>query len=128
MVMGSRGTVLSVGLGDLVTPRNAALREAGFEVVAATCLEELAQHCDSVRFDAAVVGYAFSIPEKALFVRCIQGVFRLPVVLISDGPPVFSITADKHICVDAPAEDLVRAITQLMSGRMSGPRSFPLGA
>jgi len=128
MVMGSRGTVLSVGLGDLVSSRNAALRQAGFEVLAVTCLEELAQHCDFDRFDAAVVGHAFSIPEKALFVRCIQGAFRLPVILISDGPPVASITADKHICVDAPAEDLVRAINQLMNGRMSGPRSFPLGA
>lgn len=52
---------------------------AGFEVVAALCLEDLAQACTTDRFDVAIVGYAFSIPEKAQFVRCLQGVFQLPV-------------------------------------------------
>jgi hypothetical protein len=124
----SRGKVLAIGLGDLVTSRNAALRKAGFDVVAATCLEEVAQQCSSVRFDAAVVGSIFSIQEKAIFVRCIQGVFRLPVVLITDGPYVASITADRHVRVDAPADELVTAIIQLVSGSMPGLRSVPLGA
>ena len=35
--------ILSVGLGDLVCCRNAALRTAGFEVVSALCLHDLAR-------------------------------------------------------------------------------------
>ena len=124
----SRGKVLAIGLGDLVTSRNAALRKAGFDVVAVTCLEEVAQQCSSGRFDAAVVASIFSIQEKAMFVRCIQGVFQLPVVLISDGPHVASITADTHVRVDAPADDLVTAIIQLVSGGVREPRAVRIGA
>jgi hypothetical protein len=111
--MGSFTKVLSVGLGDLVTSRNAALRSAGFDVVSATCLEEVVQQCGPIRFDVAIVGHAFSILEKAQFVRCIQGVFRLPVILITEGQFLASIRADSHIRVDAPTEDLVWAVSRL---------------
>ena len=109
--------VLSVGLGDLVSARNAALRMAGFEVVAALSLEDVFEQCGSGHFDVAIVGHGFSIQERAEFVRCIRGVFRLPVILIADGQLLASLHADSHIAVDAPTEDLVCAIQQLIDNK-----------
>jgi hypothetical protein len=115
--MASAAKVLSVGLGDLVSSRNAALRTAGFDVVAAISIEEVFLHCVPVRFDVAIVGHAFSMQERAQFVRCIQGVFRLPVILIAEGEVQASIPADSLIRVDAPAEDLVCAINRIIEDR-----------
>jgi hypothetical protein len=106
--------ILSVGLGDLISCRNAALRTAGLEVVSALCLEDLARACACYRFDVAIVGYAFSVPEKAQFVRCLQGVFQLPVILIiGRSQYLASIRADSYISIDAPFTDLLRAVSQL---------------
>lgn len=113
----SSAKVLSIGLGDLVSARNAALRTAGFEVVAATSLIEVVQQCGSNRFDVAIVGHAFSLLEKTEFVRCLQGTFRLPVILINEGQFIVSLRADLHIRVDAPFEDLAWAISQLVSDK-----------
>lgn len=105
--------ILSVGLGDLVSRRDAALRTVGFEVVSALSLDELARACASVQFDVAIVGNAFSIPEKVQFVRCLQGVFRLPVILISGrNQYLASIRADSYVSVDAPFSNLLGAISQ----------------
>ena len=109
--------VLSVGLGDLVSARNAALRVAGFEVVAAISLEDVFRQCGSRHFDVAIVGHGFSIQEKAEFMRCIRGVFRLPVILIAEGQLLASLRADSHIGVDAPTEDLVCAIQHLLDDK-----------
>ena len=109
--------VLSVGLGDLVSARNAALRMAGFDVVAAISLEDVFQQCSSGRFDVAIVGHAFSIQERAEFVRCLRGVFRLPVILIAEGQLLASMHADLNIAVDAPTEELVGAIQQLLDDK-----------
>jgi hypothetical protein len=108
------GKVLSIGLGDLVSARNAALRRIGFDVVAAISLEEVFRLCDSSRFDVAIVGHAFSIPERAGFLRCIQEDFRLPVILIDNAQSLTSLDADSRVHVDAPTEELVRAIERLM--------------
>jgi DNA-binding NarL/FixJ family response regulator len=108
------GKVLSIGLGDLVSPRNAALRRLGFDVVAAISLEEVFRLCGSSRFDVAIVGHAFSISERADFLRCIQEDFRLPVILIDNAQSLASLRADSHVHVDAPTEELVRAIERLM--------------
>ena len=109
--------ILSVGLGDLVSARNAALRVAGFEVVAAISLEDVFQQCGSGRFDVAIVGHGFSIQERAELVRCIREIFRLPVILIADGQLLASLHADSHIAVDAPTEELVCAIQQLLDDK-----------
>jgi len=109
--------VLSVGLGDLVSARNAALRMAGFDVVAAISLEDVFQQCGPGHFDVAIVGHGFSIQERAEFVRCIRGVFRLPVILIAEGQLLASMHADSHIDVDAPTEELVCAIQQLLDDK-----------
>jgi len=117
--MGS-AKILSVGLGDLIGCRNASLRTAGFEVVAALCLEDLARACTADRFDVAIVGYAFSIPEKAQFVRCLQGVFRLPVILITGRSQYLAaIRADSYLSIDAPFTDLLLAISQLAGDQES---------
>jgi hypothetical protein len=106
--------ILSVGLGDLISCRNAALRTAGLEVIAALCLEDVVRACACHHFDLAIVGYAFSVPEKAQFVRCLQGVFQLPVILIiGRSQYLASIRADSYISIDAPFTDLLRAVSQL---------------
>jgi len=120
--MASSSKVLSVGLGDLVSARNAALRSAGFEVVAALSFDEVVQECVPVRFDVAIVGHSFSIVEKSQFVRCIQRVFGLPVILITKGDFLASIRADLHIGVDAPSEELICAIHRLLENR--GPTAI----
>src|SRR6476469_9832369 len=113
--------ILSVGLGDLVSCRNAALRTAGFEVVSALCLEDVARACACHHFDVAIVGYAFSIPEKAQFVRCLQGVFRLPVILITGrNRYVGAVRADSYVPIDAPFSDLLGAITRLAGDQEPG--------
>ena len=106
--------ILSVGLGDLVSCRESALRTAGFEVVSALCLQDLARACASTQFDVAIVGYAFSIPEKVQFVRCLQGVFQLPVILITGRSQYLAaIRADSYVSMDAPFTDLLGAISLL---------------
>ena len=117
--MASAAKVLSVGLGDLVSARNAALRTAGFKVVAAISIEDVFQECGPARFDIAIVGHAFSIPERVGFVRCIQRIFRLPVILIAEGEIFASIRADSQIGVDAPPEDLISAIHRVIDEKCS---------
>lgn len=112
--MVSSGTVLSIGLGDLVSARNAALRSAGFDVVAAISLEDVFHLCGARRFDVAIVGHAFSVAERAEFVHCLQRDFLLPVILIDEGQILASLHADSHVHVSAPTEELVRAIERLM--------------
>ena len=73
--MGGSQNILSIGLGDLVSATNAALRMAGFDMVAAICLEDVFQHCASLHLDLAIVGHGLSFQERAEFVRCIQGFF-----------------------------------------------------
>jgi hypothetical protein len=117
--MASAAKVLSVGLGDLVSSRNAALRTAGFDVIAAISIEEVFQQCGPVRFDVAIVGHAFSLHERAEFVRCLQSVLRLPVILIAENEVLTSVQADSHIRVDAPAEELVCAINRIIEDNRS---------
>jgi hypothetical protein len=106
--------ILSVGLGDLISCRNAALRTVGLEVVAALCLEDVARACTCYRFDVAIVGYAFSISEKDQFVHCLQGVFQLPVILIiGRSQYLASIRADSYVSIDAPFTDLLGAVSRL---------------
>jgi hypothetical protein len=82
-------------------------------VVAALCLDDLVRACASTQFAVAIVGYAFSIPEKAQFVRCLQGVFRLPVILItSRSQYLASIRADSYVSIEAPFSELLGAISQ----------------
>jgi hypothetical protein len=115
--MASFAKVLSVGLGDLVSARNAALRMAGFDVVAAISLEDVFHQCGPGHFDVAIVGHGFTLQERAEFVRCIRGVFHLPVVLIAEGQFLASMHADSHVDVDAPTKDLVCAIQQLIGDK-----------
>jgi hypothetical protein len=116
--------ILSVGLGDLVSARNAALRIAGFDVVAALSLEEVFHQCGPGHFDVAIVGHGFSIQEKAEFVRCIHGFFHLPVVLIAEGQLLASLHADSHVDVEAPAEELVCAIQRVIEDRGAQPNAI----
>jgi hypothetical protein len=117
--------ILSVGLGDLISCRNAALRIAGLEVVAALCLEDVARACACYSFDVAIVGYAFSVLEKAQFVRCLQGVFQLPVILITGGSQYLAtIRADSYVPLDAPFRDLLCAVSQL-AGDQEPRRLWP---
>jgi hypothetical protein len=53
------------------------------------------------------------------FCNCIQGVFRLPVILIVEGELLGSIRADSHIDVNAPIEKLVCAIKRLFGEEQS---------
>jgi hypothetical protein len=115
--------VLSVGLGDLVSARNAALRMAGFDVVAAISLEDVFQQCGPGHFDVAIVGYGFSIQERAELVRCIHGVFHLPVVLIAEGQLLASLHADSHVDVEAPTEELLYAIQRVIENRGARPNA-----
>lgn len=115
--MVSSGRILSIGLGDLASARNAALRRAGFDVVAAISLEDVFRLCGSRRFDAAIVGHAYSVAERAEFVRCIQGDFFLPLILIDEGQMLASLHVDTHVHVNAPAEELVRAIERLVGDK-----------
>src|SRR6476646_2251436 len=114
--MSTSGNILSIGLGDLGSARNASLRTAGFDVTSAICLEDVFRLCGSSHFDLAIVGHAFSIAERAEFVRCIKGDFRLPVILINAGQVLASLPADSHIHVNDSPEELVYAIERLMNG------------
>lgn len=117
--MGASGNILSIGLGDLVSARNAALRAAGFDVVAAMSLEDVFRLCGSSQFDLAIVGHGFSVAERAEFVVCIKGDFQLPVILIDDGQIMASLRVDSHVHVNDSAEELIRAIERLMNGHGS---------
>jgi hypothetical protein len=117
--MSAAGNILSIGLGDLVSARNAALRMAGFDVVAAISLEEVFRLCGARRFDVAIVGYAFSVAERAEFVQCIHRDFLTPVISIDAGQMLASLPVDSHIHVDAPTEELVLAVERLTNGNGS---------
>jgi hypothetical protein len=119
--MTSSVKILSVGLGDLVSARNASLRMAGFDVVAAICLEDVFHQCGPGHFDVAIVGYGFSIRERAEFVSCIRGIFHLPVILIAKGQFLASLHADSQVDVEASVEKLIYAIQRVIEDR--GERS-----
>ncbi len=104
--------VLSVGLSDLVSTRNAALRRGGFGVVSAASLQETGEACESELFDVVVIGQILSAKEKTLLIHRIKTDFHLPVVLITGGR-VPNCRADAYVRSDAPAEDLFQAIAQL---------------
>ena len=112
--MTSSVKILSVGLGDLVSARNASLRMAGFDVVAAISLEDVFHQCGHGHFDVAIVGLGFSIQERAEFVRCIQGVFHLPVIVIAKDQFLASLHADSHVDVDSSIEELICAIQRVI--------------
>jgi len=114
--MSTSGNILSIGLGDLVSARNAALRTAGFDVTSAICLEDVFRLCLSSHFDVAIVGHAFSIAERAEFVRCTRGDFHLPVILIDEGQILASLPVDSHIHVNDSPEELIYAVERLMNG------------
>jgi len=114
--MRASANILSIGLGDLVSARNSALRSAGFDVTAAICLEDVFRLCGSSHFDLAIVGHAFSIAERAELVRCTRRDFRLPVILIDEGQILASLHADSHIHVNDSPEKLIYAIERLMNG------------
>jgi len=122
--MTSSVKILSVGLGDLVSARNATLRMAGFDVAAAISLEEAFHQCGHSHFDAAIVGLGFSIQERAEFVRCIHGIFHYPVILIVDGPLLASLDADSRVNVEASSEELVWAIQRVIEDRGSRPKAI----
>jgi len=113
--------ILSVGLGDLVSARNAALRMAGFDVVAAVCLEDVFHQCGPGHFDVAIVGHGFSIPERAELVRCIHGFFHLPVIVIAQGQWLASLHADSQVDVEASAEELICSIQRVIEDRGARP-------
>lgn len=109
-------SVLSVGLSDLVSTRNAALRRAGFHVVAASSLKETAEACESGSFDVVVIGQILSAKEKTLLIHQIKADFHLPVVLMTGGASPHC-RADAYVRAEAPAEDLFQAIAQLTAQR-----------
>lgn len=115
--MTSSVKILSVGLGDLVSARNATLRMAGFDVAAAISLEDVFHQCGFGHFDVAIVGLGFSIQERAEFVSCIRGIFHLPVILIVKGQFLASLHADSHVDVEASVEELVCAIQRVIEDR-----------
>ncbi|HEX3092439.1 MAG TPA: hypothetical protein VHW72_07445 [Candidatus Angelobacter sp.] len=121
--MTSSVKILSIGLGDLVSARNAALRMAGFDVVAAVCLEDVFHQCGPGHFDVAIVGHGFSIQERAEFVSCIHGVFHLPVIVIAKGQFLASLHADLQVDVEASVEELVCAIQRVIEDRGDRPRA-----
>lgn len=110
--MWSATNVLAVGLSDLVSTRNAALRRAGFRVVSASSVHETGEACKSELFDVVVIGQIFSAKEKTLLIHRIKEDFHLPVVLITGGR-MPNCPVDAYVRADAPAEDLLQAIAQL---------------
>src|ERR1700730_15437221 len=108
--MGASGKVLSIGLGDLVSARNAGLRMAGFDVVAALSIDEVFRLCEASMFDLAIVGHAFSFAERAEFVRCSRGECMLSISFFDEGHVMACLQEDYRVPVTAPTADLVGAI------------------
>ena len=121
--MTSSVKILSVGLGDLVSARNATLRMAGFDVVAAISLEDVFHQCGPGHFDVAIVGHGFSIQERAEFVSCIHGIFHLPVIVIAKGQFLASLHADSQVDVEASAEELIYAIQRVIEDKGYRPKA-----
>jgi hypothetical protein len=94
---------------------------AGFNVVAAICLEDVFHQCGPGHFDVAIVGHGFSIHEKAEFVRCIHGFFHLPVIVIAQGQWLASLHADSQVDVEASAEELICSIQRVIENRTYRP-------
>ena len=105
--------VLSVGLSDLVSTRNAWLRRAGFQVVAASSFAEAGEACGSQAFDVVVIGHTLSSEEKVRLLRRFGRDARIPVVLITGKPFLTCDQADSYISCGAPIQDLCDAIAQL---------------
>jgi DNA-binding NtrC family response regulator len=105
--------VLSVGLSDLVSTRNASLRRAGFQVVAAASFAEAREACGSQAFDVVVVGQTLSSEEKVRLLRRFTRGARIPLVLITGRPFLTCDRADSYISSDAPIKVLCDAIAQL---------------
>jgi|GEM_PF-1419217 DNA-binding response OmpR family regulator len=110
--------ILSIGLGDLVTSRNLTLRSAGFEVLSATTLEDTGKACLSAKYDLAIIGCAFTNEERSALVRCVKGIFHLPVIIVADADCPRSLPADSYLQVDAPPESLLDAVRMLLGDKI----------
>jgi len=94
---------------------------AGFDVVAAICLEDVFHQCGHGHFDVAIVGLGFSIQERAEFVRSIQGFFYVPVILIAQGQLLASLHAASQVDVEASAEELICSIQRVIEDSGARP-------
>jgi len=94
---------------------------AGFDVVAAICLEDVFHQCGPGHFDVAIVGHGFPIPERAELVRCIHEFFHLPVIVIAQGQWLASLHADSQVDVEASAEELICSIQRVLEDSGARP-------
>jgi hypothetical protein len=57
-------------------------------------------------------------------VRCIQGFFYVPVILIAQGQLLASLHAASQVDVEASAEELICSIQRVIEGRGSRPSAI----
>jgi hypothetical protein len=109
-----------MGLGVLVTSRNAVLRSAGFMVLPATTLEEVGETYGFACFDVAIVGHAFSNLEKRAIVAFLKKYSTAVVILVTSGEFLGCLPADSYWDEGSPPEDLIHLVRGAMEVKRRG--------
>lgn len=107
-------TILCISFDKPVsTSRRSALEEAGYTVIAATCVADALEMLSSVVFDLMIVGHRFSAADKhKLAVEAREK--GIPVLLICGASADAEIPADVRVYALEGIAGMVAAVAELL--------------
>jgi len=110
-----RRTILCVSFDKIVCDsRCFALREAGYDVVATTSMEEAFEGLDNIKFDLLIVGHRFGKDDKKALISQAKQRWRTPVVLMCGASPESDLEVDARVFAIEDMEGLLRAVSKLL--------------
>jgi len=108
-------TIICVSFDKTVSDsRCFALREAGYDVVATTSVEEAFEHLDSIMFDLMIVGHRFGKDDKKALISEARQRWHTPVLLICGASPESDLDADARVFAIEDVDGLLKAVLQLL--------------
>lgn len=97
--------------------RHKLLEQAGFEVTSVQTTYEALNLLDRQRFEAVVLGEAFSFTEKQLFAADVGERWRIPVVVLYFSDTDFQLTTDSRVQATRGADALISTLRTLIAQR-----------
>jgi dTDP-4-dehydrorhamnose 3,5-epimerase len=107
--------------------RNAALESAGYEVVAATTVEQATRALKAQQFELVIVGYTFSKSEKRKISDLVENEHGVPMLLLYIKPGDKAIPAAAHISAVHGEGALLSAVAAILSDEKHSSKSMNAG-
>jgi DNA-binding response OmpR family regulator len=115
-----RGRILCVSFDKTVSEsRCFALREAGYDVVATTNIQEAFNQLDQIKFDLVIVGHRFEKLDKQTLISEARQRWHTPVVLMCGASPDSELEADARVFAIQGTDGLLEAVAKLMRGAVA---------